>query len=210
MSTNNIETKAIKVALMGDSEVGKTAICHAFLNVEFILGGTATVGIDRYDRKIKLKNKKEIKLILWDTAGEERYRSAAYKTIKSVHAIALVFDVTKRKSFQNVNIWLDEIKEHFNNPCLILLGNKSDLEKEKWEINKEEIEQFAKRRNMAYFETSAKTRKGIDESFSHVANVAYEKIEAEKQLGEEEEDDKKIEIKKEDQKKKNKDRRKKC
>ena len=63
---------------------------------------------------------------------------------------------------------------------------------------------------MAYFETSAKTRKGIDESFSHVANVAYEKIEAEKQLGEEEEDDKKIEIKKEDQKKKNKDRRKKC
>ena len=83
-------------------------------------------------------------------------------------------------------------------------------EKEKWEINKEEIEQFAKRRNMAYFETSAKTRKGIDESFSHVANVAYEKIEAEKQLGEEEEDDKKIEIKKEDQKKKNKDRRKKC
>ena len=159
MSTNNIETKAIKVALMGDSEVGKTAICHAFLNVEFILGGTATVGIDRYDRKIKLKNKKEIKLILWDTAGEERYRSAAYKTIKSVHAIALVFDVTKRKSFENVNIWLDEIKEHFNNPCLILLGNKSDLEKEKWEINKEEIEQFAKRRNMAYFETSAKTRK---------------------------------------------------
>ena len=210
MSTNNIETKAIKVALMGDSEVGKTAICHAFLNVEFILGGTATVGIDRYDRKIKLKNKKEIKLILWDTAGEERYRSAAYKTIKSVHAIALVFDVTKRKSFENVNIWLDEIKEHFNNPCLILLGNKSDLEKEKWEINKEEIEQFAKRRNMAYFETSAKTRKGIDESFSHVANAAYEKIEAEKQLGEEEEDDKKIEIKKEDQKKKNKDRRKKC
>ena len=192
MSEKQIETKAVKVALMGDSEVGKTAICHAFLEVEFILGGTSTVGIDRYDKKIKLKNKKEIKLILWDTAGQERYRSAAFKTIRSVHAIALVFDVTKRKSFENVNIWLNEIKENFNNPCLILFGNKSDIEKENWEITTEEIEQFAKKRNMAYFETSAKTRKGIDEGFSHIANVAYEKIEA----------NKKIEIKKETKKKK--------
>ena len=198
MSEKNIETKAIKVALMGDSEVGKTAICHAFLNVEFILGGTATVGIDRYDKKIKLKNKKEIKLILWDTAGQERYHSAAFKAIKS-----------ERKSFENVDTWLGEIKENFNDPCLILLGNKTDLEKEKWEINKEEIEQFAKKNNLAYFETSAKTRKGIDESFSHVANVAFEKIEAEKQ-NEEEEEKKNIKIKKEDHKKKNKEKRKKC
>ena len=209
MSVSKIETKAIKVALIGDSEVGKTAICHSFLNVEFILGGTATVGIDRYDKKIKLKNKKEIKLILWDTAGQERYHSAAFQAIKSVHAIALVFDVTKRKSFENVDTWLGEIKENFNDPCLILLGNKTDLEKEKWEINKEEIEQFAKKNNLAYFETSAKTRKGIDESFSHVANVAFEKIEAEKQ-NEEEEENKNIKIKKEDHKKKNKEKRKKC
>ena len=205
MSEKQIETKAVKVALMGDSEVGKTAICHAFLEVEFILGGTSTVGIDRYDKKIKLKNKKEIKLILWDTAGQERYRSAAFKTIRSVHAIALVFDVTKRKSFENVNIWLNEIKENFNNPCLILFGNKSDIEKENWEITTEEIEQFAKKRNMAYFETSAKTRKGIDEGFSHIANVAYEKIEANKKI-EEEEEEKKIEIKKDTKKKKQKKR----
>ena len=203
MSEKQIETKAVKVALMGDSEVGKTAICHAFLEVEFILGGTSTVGIDRYDKKIKLKNKKEIKLILWDTAGQERYRSAAFKTIRSVHAIALVFDVTKRKSFDNVNIWLNEIKENFNNPCLILFGNKSDIEKENWEITTEEIEQFAKKKNMAYFETSAKTRKGIDEGFSHIANVAYEKIEANKKI-EEEEEEKKIEIKKDTKKKKQK------
>ena len=201
MSEKQIETKAVKVALMGDSEVGKTAICHAFLEVDFILGGTSTIGIDRYDKKIKLKNKKEIKLILWDTAGQERYRSAAFKTIRSVHAIALVFDVTKRKSFENVNIWLNEIKENFNNPCLILFGNKSDIEKENWEITTEEIEQFAKKRNMSYFETSAKTRKGIDEGFSHIANVAYEKIEANKKI-EEEEEEKKIEIKKETKKKK--------
>ena len=203
MSEKQIETKAVKVALMGDSEVGKTAICHAFLEVEFILGGTSTVGIDRYDKKIKLKNKKEIKLILWDTAGQERYRSAAFKTIRSVHAIALVFDVTKRKSFENVNIWLNEIKENFNNPYLILFGNKSDIEKENWEITTEEIEQFAKKKNMAYFETSAKTRKGIDEGFSHIANVAYEKIEANKKI-EEEEEEKKIEIKKDTKKKKQK------
>ena len=205
MANANIETKAVKVALLGDTEVGKTAICHSFLGVEFILGGTTTVGVDRLDKKIKLKNSKEIKLIVWDTAGQERFRSAAFKTIKSVQGIALVFDVTSRKTFDNVNLWLEEIKEHFDNPCLVLLGNKVDIEKEKWEVTKEEIEQFAKKKNMAYFETSAKTSKGINESFVHLANIAYDKIEKhKKEEPEEDNDDNKIEIKPENKKKKEK------
>lgn len=205
MANANIETKAVKVALLGDTEVGKTAICHSFLGVEFILGGTTTVGVDRLDKKIKLKNSKEIKLIVWDTAGQERFRSAAFKTIKSVQGIALVFDVTSRKSFDNVNLWLEEIKEHFDNPCLVLLGNKVDIEKEKWEVTKEEIEQFAKKKNMAYFETSAKTSKGINESFVHLANIAYDKIEKhKKEEPEEDNDDNNIVIKPEKKKKKEK------
>ena len=205
MANANIETKAVKVALLGDTEVGKTAICHSFLGVEFILGGTTTVGVDRLDKKIKLKNSKEIKLIVWDTAGQERFRSAAFKTIKSVQGIALVFDVTSRKTFDNVNLWLEEIKEHFDNPCLVLLGNKVDIEKEKWEVTKEEIEQFAKKKNMVYFETSAKTSKGINESFVHLANIAYDKIEKhKKEEPEEDNDDNKIEIKPEKKKKKEK------
>ncbi len=205
MANANIETKAVKVALLGDTEVGKTAICHSFLGVEFILGGTTTVGVDRLDKKIKLKNSKEIKLIVWDTAGQERFRSAAFKTIKSVQGIALVFDVTSRKTFDNVNLWLEEIKEHFDNPCLVLLGNKVDIEKEKWEVTKEEIEQFAKKKNMAYFETSAKTSKGINESFVHLANIAYDKIEKhKKEEPEEDNDDNNIVIKPEKKKKKEK------
>ena len=205
MANANIETKAVKVALLGDTEVGKTAICHSFLGVEFILGGTTTVGVDRLDKKIKLKNSKEIKLIVWDTAGQERFRSAAFKTIKSVQGIALVFDVTNRKTFDNVNLWLEEIKEHFDNPCLVLLGNKVDIEKEKWEVTKEEIEQFAKKKNMAYFETSAKTSKGINESFVHLANIAYDKIEKhKKEEPEEDNDDNNIVIKPEKKKKKEK------
>ena len=205
MANANIETKAVKVALLGDTEVGKTAICHSFLGVEFILGGTTTVGVDILDKKIKLKNSKEIKLIVWDTAGQERFRSAAFKTIKSVQGIALVFDVTSRKTFDNVNLWLEEIKEHFDNPCLVLLGNKVDIEKEKWEVTKEEIEQFAKKKNMAYFETSAKTSKGINESFVHLANIAYDKIEKhKKEEPEEDNDDNNIVIKPEKKKKKEK------
>ena len=205
MANANIETKAVKVALLGDTEVGKTAICHSFLGVEFILGGTTTVGVDRLDKKIKLKNSKEIKLIVWDTAGQERFRSAAFKTIKSVQGIALVFDVTSRKTFDNVNLWLEEIKEHFDNPCLVLLGNKVDIEKEKWEVTKEEIEQFAKKKNLAYFETSAKTSKGINESFVHLANIAYDKIEKhKKEEPEEDNDDNNIVIKPEKKKKKEK------
>ena len=87
----------------------------------------------------------------------------------------------------------------------MLLGNKVDIEKEKWEVTKEEIEQFAKKKNMAYFETSAKTSKGINESFVHLANIAYDKIEKhKKEEPEEDNDDNNIVIKPEKKKKKEK------
>ena len=172
-----IEIKAIRIGLLGDSKVGKSAICHSFMNLEFDFGSNlTTIGSDRFETKIQLKNKKEIKLILWDTAGQERFRSAAFKTIKSVHGIALVFDVTSKESFSNVSLWLDDIKDNFDNPCIVLFGNKIDIEKEKWEVTPEEIKKLVEEKKLTYFETSAKEKLGINEGFNHVANEAYVKL----------------------------------
>ena len=182
MTENNIEAKVIKIGILGDGKVGKSAICNAFTGVEFNPDSITTIGSEKFDKKIKLKNGKEIKLILWDTAGQERFRCAALKTIKFVQGIALVFDVSDKKSFDNINVWLDEINDAFDNPCLVLFGNKVDKPRDQWEINPEEVKEFAKQKKMAYFETSAKENIGIDKGLIHIANEAYEKFEAKRKV----------------------------
>ena len=99
MAENNIKVTALKIGLLGDSSVGKTAICQTFLGIEFKEDQISTIGTEKMDKKVTLKNGNEIKLILWDTAGEERFRAAALKAIRTVQGIALVFDVTKKNFF---------------------------------------------------------------------------------------------------------------
>ena len=159
MTDNKISVKAIKVALLGDSSVGKTAICNSLMNIEFSQDMLSTIGSDKLETKFPLKNGNEIKLILWDTAGQERFRSVALKAIKAVQGIVVVFDVTVRKSFENIDSWLEEIKNNFTNPSLVLFGKKVDMDKEKWEVTKEEAEQYAKKMNLQYSQNIAVSNK---------------------------------------------------
>ena len=171
-----IKIKAIKISLLGDSTVGKTAISYSFLNVEFREGAILTVGIDKLNTNFTLKSNKKIKLIIWDTAGQERFQSLALRTLTTSHGVILVFDVSNRSSFININKWLEKIEEQFNDPCIVLFGNKVDLDKNKWQVTNEEIDKLVKAKNLAYFETSAKAKIGIDEGFSYIVNEAYDKI----------------------------------
>ena len=178
MEENNIKVKIIKIALLGDSFVGKTWICKSFMGMIFGYDDLATIGTDKFDKKIKLENGKEIRLIIWDTSGVERIREAIFKTIMSVHGIALVFDVTSKRTFDNTNTWINEIRDHFteNYPTIVLLGNKTDLEKDKWMVTQEEIDSLIKTKKLVYYPVSAKAKKGISESFSYLANAAYNKV----------------------------------
>ena len=180
MSEGKIKRNAIKVAMLGDSMVGKTAICNTFMNIEFNDSNLSTIGVEKLESQITLKNGEEIKLILWDTAGQERFRSIALKSIKTAQGVVIVFDLTKKITFDNVVNWLKQIDENLNNVSLVLFGNKCDIEKEKWEVTKEEVLQFAKIKNLPYFETSAKTNTNIKEGFENVVNAAYEKLEGNK------------------------------
>ena len=180
MSEGKIKRNAIKVAMLGDSMVGKTAICNTFMNIEFNDSNLSTIGVEKLESQITLKNGEEIKLILWDTAGQERFRSIALKSIKTAQGVVIVFDLTKKITFDNVVNWLKQIDENLNNVSLVLFGNKCDIEKEKWEVTEEEVLQFAKIKNLPYFETSAKTNTNIKEGFENVVNAAYEKLEGNK------------------------------
>lgn len=190
MSEKKIRRNVIKVAMLGDSQVGKTAICNSFMNLEFQDSSLSTIGMEKLESQVKLKNGEEIKLIIWDTAGQERFHSIALKTIRTVQGVVVVFDLTKRKTYESVVTWLTEIKENVSNATVVLFGNKCDIEESNWEVTREEVEKFAEEKGLPYFETSAKLNKGIKEGFDNIVNTAYEKFEGTSNAG--------IEIQKED------------
>ena len=171
-----ISLKTIKIGLLGDTKVGKTAICNSFSGNEFSQDILDTIGTDKFEKKVKLKNEEEIKLVFYDTAGVERFRPAVFDALRKIQGIILVFDLGKKETFEHLDNWLKMIKDKIYDPFIILFGNKADLDKDKWEITPEEVNKFAKNKHLAYFEISAKTGKGINEGFSYITNKIYNNI----------------------------------
>ena len=173
MGDKKINLSAIKVGLLGDSSVGKTAICNSLMNIEFAEDMLSTIGSDRLETKFPLKNGQNIKLVLWDTAGQERFRSVALNALKAAQGVIIVFDVTNKASFENIGNWLQEIKDNLANPNLVLFGNKADLPDR--QVTESDARKYAKKMNLEYFETSAKTKQGLNEGFSFLVNDIYDK-----------------------------------
>ena len=111
-----------------------------------------------------------MKVILWDTSGNERYRTLAIKNIKYSDGGIIIFDVTSRRSFENASIWLDSVKEDYPNFMVILFGNKVDINKSDWEITSEDINKFIKEKNLKYIEITAKNNIGIKEGIEYIIN----------------------------------------
>ena len=160
----------VKIGLLGDEKVGKTSICHSFVNLDLPEDYITTIGYEKFEKKELLNNGKEVRLIIWDSGGQERFRSSIISTLRHVEEIIIVFDVTNRKSFDDIENWLEIIKERFNDPVIILFGNKVDVKKEEWKVTEEEINLFCTKKKLKYFGTSAKNNNGIKEGFSYLVN----------------------------------------
>ena len=175
MENNMHKVTALKIGLLGNGTVGKTAIINSIFGFEHPLDTMATIS-DKEETKFKLKNNENIKLIFYDVSGNERFRSSGLKYMKAVQGIILIFDFTRKKSFDDLNVWLELINDNLDNPFIVLFGNKIDTEKDNWEVTSEESKNFAKKIEIAFFETSAKTGQGINEGLSYIANSIYDKI----------------------------------
>ena len=176
MGDDEIDLTVLKIGILGDSTVGKTCLCHSYMNIEFANEQLSTIGADKSEKKITLKDGKEIKLIIWDTAGQERFRAAGLKYAKNAQGIVIVFDVTNKNSFKNIEQWIELINDNFKNPSIVLFGNKVDIEKKNWQVSYEEAKEFADKMKFPYFETSAYTKQGMDDGFSCIANEIYDKL----------------------------------
>ena len=145
-----IEPTAFKFVLLGSGPVGKSEICYSFADIE-TSNLISVIGNDKFEKKIKLKNNKDIKIVLFDTTGQERFLSTSLKCLKSTQGVILVFDVTSRHSFENLGNLLDNVRDNLSDPFIILFRNKADLPREKWEVTSEEINDFSKKNGLACF-----------------------------------------------------------
>ena len=173
METNIIETKVIKIGFLGNSMAGKTSIINRFMGLEFYKDNLTTIGSEKLEKKYKVKNNEDIKLVIWDTAGQERFRATAIKSLKAVDGIIFVISVVDKSSLDNLYYWYNDVKDNLNNPIMILFANHID--QEDWSMTEEEICKYAKEKELAYFLTSAKNDKGINEGLSYIINEIYDR-----------------------------------
>lgn len=168
---------SVKTIVVGDSGVGKTCLLLRFVRDAFDETSQPTLGVEFMTRIIQTE-KHRIELQLWDTAGQELFRSVTRGYYKGSAGAFLVFDLTSRTSFENVIKWLKDIEDAARADVVkILIGNKSDLSYQR-QISKEEAEAFAKEHNMIYFEASAKTGEKVNDAIMKCLEIIDERAES--------------------------------
>ena len=164
-----------KYIIIGDSGVGKSCLLLQFTDKRFEPSHDLTIGVEFGARTIKIEDT-PIKLQIWDTAGQESFRSITRSYYRGATGALLVYDVTRRDTFEHVSSWLEDAKDNANMAITILLiGNKTDLA-DKREVSTEEGEALAKENGLAFIETSAKTASNVEEAFMNTARAIYQKI----------------------------------
>ncbi|XP_037544950.1 ras-related protein Rab-26-like [Nematolebias whitei] len=160
---------AFKVMLVGDSGVGKTCLLVRFKDGAFLAGSfISTVGIDFRNKVLNIDGVK-VKLQIWDTAGQERFRSVTHAYYRDANALLLLYDVTNKSSFDNIQAWLTEIHEFAQQDVvLMLLGNKADATHDRV-VKREEGEKLAKEFGVPFMETSARSGLNVELAFTAVA-----------------------------------------
>jgi small GTP-binding protein len=164
-----------KYIIVGDGFVGKSSIMRRFLFDKFYNFHDMTLGVDFgvYNHKI---NNDNIKIQIWDTAGQDSFKSIVRSYYRGALCCILVFDVTNKQSFENIKEWKNSVEIYSNiKPIFLLFGNKCDLENMR-KVKKEEGELFASENGMEYIETSAKNGKNINESIIKTIKNVYDLI----------------------------------
>ena len=166
---------SVKFIIVGDSSVGKSNILLRFSRNIFDSGHQATLGIE-FANKHLIYNNTDYLVQIWDTAGQENFRSVTRAYYKASAVAMVVYDITKEESFEHIKTWLSDCKELApNTVLLVLVGNKTDLEEQRV-ISKERGENLAKENNMLFFETSAKLGDGIEQAFQKSIEAVDQKI----------------------------------
>ncbi|KAL5232171.1 hypothetical protein ABZP36_030947 [Zizania latifolia] len=161
-----------KMVLIGDSGVGKSNILSRFTRNHFSLDSKSTIGVEFATKSLQMEGK-TIKAQIWDTAGQERYRAITSAYYRGAVGALLVYDITKRPSFDNVHRWLRELRDHADSSIVIMMvGNKSDLIHLR-AVSEDEGKALAEKEGLFFLETSAMEAVNVEEAFQTIISEVY-------------------------------------
>ena len=177
----NTTTYPLKIIFIGNSNVGKTTIIHRFIKGSFLNDKVvSTVSVNYQNKKIKIDPYTELDMQIWDTAVQERYRSITCSYLRDSNGIFLVFDLSDKKSFEDLDLWIKEVNDADidDKICIkMLIGNKFDSPDKI--INENEAKKFAEENGMKYLSVSAKEGINIITMFEMIGNACAKAIQAE-------------------------------
>jgi Ras-related protein Rab-1A len=174
MTDNNSSDSVYKVLLLGDSTVGKTCFLMRYTDNTFQEIHMSTIGLDYRLKTMTLNSGKQVKVQIWDTAGQDRFRAITKNYYKGAHGIILIYDVTNQITFDNVTNWITQIKEEASDKVTIfLVGNKIDDEKNR-KVETEEGKKLAEEFKLKFYETSAKIGTNVETTFKDLVQIIDE------------------------------------
>jgi small GTP-binding protein len=164
-----------KIILIGDSGVGKTNLLSRYINGTFSDSTKSTVGVELACKIVEI-NSTKIKIQIWDTAGQERYKSITKSYFKGAKGALIIYDISIKQSFDNINKWIDDLKEFGDDStCILLVGNKCDLDNIR-QVSIDEVKKKAEQYKVGFCETSAKTGKDVDVAFQKLIEEISKKL----------------------------------
>ena len=166
-----------KIITLGDGQVGKSSLIVRYVDNSFSTNYLSTIGVDSKYKKIKL-NGEEIKVKIFDTAGQERFRSITSDYIRKANGMLLVYDITHKPSYDNIEKWIISLKDETDQKMIpaVLIGNKKDLAEERV-INENQGKELAKKLELEehFYETSCSTGENVQKAFSDLIEQIYNK-----------------------------------
>ena len=165
-----------KIVLLGDVNVGKTSIASRYCKNSFNEHHINTIGGAYQQQKVVLGNGSMVKLHIWDTSGQERFRAMTNLYYRDAQVAIITYDITNESTFSSIDFWIQELKYKVENDNMILclVGNKCDVSSNERKIPTSKGKNFAQENNMIFYETSAKTGEGVKDLFVTIANKVYE------------------------------------
>ena len=166
-----------KIIIIGDSGVGKTSLLSKYIKGVFPSSPLPTIAIEFATKIIQIKEGGFIKAQIWDTAGQEKYKSITSHHYRKAVGGLIVYDITKRTSFDNVLQWLSDLKNNADKGCICaLVGNKIDLVEKNHrirEVSEDEGKLLAKKYEMLFYETSALNNQSVNDAFEDLLQKIY-------------------------------------